>query len=163
MKFKKKLFIVCSLALLLFFLKSHFAHCENQHRIEVKLSLNRQCYKIGEPIEVECNISNMSDSTVWLPPVELVDVHFSLYSKNVKILPFEIPNIPSYLFKEFQYIELHPGTAHKLRRVLTEGMYKMPGAGKYRICVNYENNKRSARGHDLWVGKTDSCVALEIE
>ena len=62
------------------------------------------------------------------------------------------------------FLELLPGQAHIFKRILEKGAYNLPSdAGVYRLCMNYENNKKSMRNIDLWVGKIDSCAVLKIQ
>jgi hypothetical protein len=46
--------------------------------IEINLTLDRQSYKTGEFIKAVCDIRNVSDSLLWLPPLQVVDVDFTL-------------------------------------------------------------------------------------
>ncbi len=137
------------------------AYSQNTPDIEIKTTLDRKSYEPREPIRIVCEIRNVSRSTLWLPPLQVIDVHFSMYRDNVELLPFGRPSMPFY---EGGYIELLPGQAHIFERILDKNTYYIPShAGEYRLCVNYENNKKSMGNIDLWVGKISSCVPLKIE
>jgi hypothetical protein len=113
---------------------------------------------------VICEIGNVSTSTLWLPPLQIADVHFSLYTDDAQVLPFEFAGMPLYSSDELNFIELRPAQAYVFKRILDKDAYKVPAdAGQYRLCMHYENNKNSMRNINLWVAKVQSCVLLEIK
>ena len=142
----------------------HYAYCQNNPTIEIKMTLDKKYYEVGEAIKVTCEIINMSNSSVWLPPLQIVDVKFTMYRDDSEILYFCSPNMPFYGFNEHGFIDVLPGHSHMFKRTLDKNTYKIPSdAGEYKLCINYENNKKSMRNTDFWVGKISSCVPLKIE
>lgn len=140
------------------------AYCQNSSTIEIKMTLDKKYYEAGEPIKLTYEFINISQSSVWLPPLQIVDINFTMYRDDSEILPFSSPNMPFYGFNEHGFIELLPGQSHIFKRILDKNIYKIPSdAGEYRLCINYENNKKSMRNIDFWVGKISSCVPLKIE
>ena len=140
------------------------AYSQDAPAIETRITPDRQSYEPGESIRIVCEIRNVSNSTVRLPPFQIVDVHFKIYRDDNEILPFAHPSMPFYGLDEHGFIELLPGQAHIFKRILEKGAYNLPSdAGVYRLCMNYENNKKSMRNIDLWVGKIDSCAVLKIQ
>jgi hypothetical protein len=131
--------------------------------IVITIALNRQSYNAGDSITAVCAIRNLSKSTIWLPPLPIEDLYFTLYNDHNQILPFARPEISTYGLQQMGFIKFRPGQERIYRRILEEGAYKMPvDAGEYRICVNYKNTKESMRNILLWVGKLSSCALLKI-
>lgn len=141
-----------------------YAYCQNASAIKLQISIDHQTCYVGEPITAVCEIRNVSNSTIWLPPLQIVDVHFSLYRDGIQVMPFEFPSMPLYPFDELHYIELSPGQTHIFKRILSKVTFNMPAdPGEYKLCMNYKNNKKSVSNIDLWVGKIDSCVVLKVK
>jgi hypothetical protein len=129
--------------------------------IELKVTLNKQYCEAGEPITATCELRNVSNSALWLAPLQIVDVHFRLYRDDFEVLPFEKAHTCGIIMRG--YIELQPGEFHIFKLTLDKDGYKMPSdAGEYRLCINYQNDKKSTRDYELRGGKVDCCVFLKI-
>lgn len=132
--------------------------------ITVGVALNKRYYKAGESIKATCKISNISRSKVWLPPLQIVDIHFSLYKGNIEILPFDRPCMTFYGLQEQNFISLMPDQVRMFNRIIGTDAYSIPfEAGEYRLCISYENHIKKLDDVNLWVGKTSSCVPFEIK
>jgi hypothetical protein len=135
---------------------------DTRSAVKISINLDKQSYNADEVIRVTCEIRNVSSSTLWLQPLNVVNIHFNLYRDNTKVLPFE--KVHSAGLSLEGYIELMPNQVHIVRRALDKGGYKMPeDDGEYSLCVDYKNNLASTREHELWVGKADACAPLKIK
>lgn len=131
--------------------------------IAVKFILNKRLYKAGESINVTYEISNISESKVRLPPLQLVDREFTLYNGNTEILPFERPSMGFYVPMEQGITVLMPGQSRTFKCTIGTNAYSMPfKSGAYRLCIRYENHISTFENLGLWVGETSSCVPFEI-
>jgi hypothetical protein len=135
--------------------------CGATSDIELRISLDKQSYEVGEPIKAECEIRNASNSTIWLLPLPQFGVHFRLYMNEMEVLPFEKVHTSGITTEGF--IVLPPDHGHSFTETLDKGGYKMPESGEYSLCINYENHYRSMDGYELWIGEVDSCVPMKIK
>ena len=69
------------------------AYCQNASAIQLKISPYKHTFKVGEPITLVCEIRNVSNFKLSLPPLQIVDVHFSIYRYDILVLPFEFPSM----------------------------------------------------------------------
>ena len=157
-----KLILILCISILVEFESSVYG--KGQSDIDLRINIENPYHKIGESITVICEFRNTSNSTIWLPPLQIVQIHFSLYEKDEQVIHFDIPSMTMYGPDAQECIELLPGHSRIFKRVLTIDMYKLPVfAGSYRLCALYANDKASIRDINLWVGKIQSCALLKIQ
>jgi hypothetical protein len=128
-------------------------------KLEMKLSFfDLEEQKLGnkKQIQVEAEIRNVGDATVWLPTKDLgpaiftmggvAIIHFApeYYSATTNADGFHFPQAES----ELAIVELRPHEAIRLAHV-----FDKPGPA--RVLANYSISKEFAERYGTWSGKID--------
>jgi hypothetical protein len=138
-------------------------YADSKPVVKIGIATAKEIYKVGEPILLRCELHNISGVKVFLPPLQIVDVTFSLYNGDTEVTPFGRPCMTFYGPDEQGIISLDPNQTIMFKRTLDRSAYAMPTEpGCYRLCIHYSNYTRSLDNIELWVGNTTSCATLRL-
>lgn len=134
-------------------------------KLKLEIELDKQLYKIEDPIIIKCNISNLGHDSINLHPILFMDLLINLkYQDSPEVMPFGPKILLKELIRKEDIIKLDPGEIYSFKRTVSKDTYIMPSkAGHYEFYVTYSNLVKELGGIKLWVGEIKSnTVKFEI-
>lgn len=135
-------------------------------QLKLEIELDKQIYKVEEPILIKCKISNLSQSLVNLHPILFMDLLVCLkYEDGKKVVPFGPIILLKELIRKEGIIKLEPEQSYSFVRRVDKERYLMPNKiGRYELYALYSNIIKEFEEIKLWVGELKSnVVKFEIK
>lgn len=136
-----------------------------KEQLRLEIELDKQVYKVEEPIIIKCKITNLGQNSINLHPFLFMDLLVNLkYKDSSEIVPFGPKILLKELIKKDDIVKLKSGEFYSLKRTVSKETYIMPSkVGYYELYVVYRNVVDELDRIKLWTGEIRSnIVQLEI-
>ncbi|MCF6159319.1 MAG: hypothetical protein E3K32_12305 [wastewater metagenome] len=134
-------------------------------QLELGIELDKEAYRVEEPIKIKCSIKNVSKDMVYLPPPLFMNLIVYLKYQEGQAVPFGPKVLFSEIIKKEAIIKLQPNESYYFERIISKELYFMPNkVGQVELFVLYRNKTEDMEEIKFWNGELKSnVVTFEIK